>query len=91
MISSCFLGESISESEIIRFEWSCRHPLVLPNKEKRGEKKDFSLLLSLHSAMIQGQLKTLALVLSFLFVALDSFVSLVIFAGNYKLTSFSLV
>lgn len=41
--------------------------------------------------MIQGQIKILALFLSFLFVALDSFVNLVIFAGNHKPTSSSLV
>lgn len=89
MISSCFLGKFISESEIIRFESSCRHLLILPSKEKQEGNKAFSLLLPLHSAMIQGQIKILALFL-FLFVALDSFVSLVISAGNYKLTPFSL-
>jgi len=95
MISSCFLGEFISESEIIQFERSCRHPLILPSEEKRREKKEFffflfPLLLPLHSAMIQGQIKILALFLPCLFMALDSVVSLVVFAGNYKLTSFSL-
>lgn len=76
MISSCFLGEFISESEIIRFEWSCRHTLIQPSEERRGEKKDFLPCLPLNSAMIQGQIKILALFLSFLFVVLYSFVSL---------------
>lgn len=77
MISSCFLGKFISESEIIRFEWSCRHTRSAKRGE-RGGKKDFPLCLPLRSAMIQGQIKILALFLSFLFVALDSFVSLLI-------------
>lgn len=40
-ISSCYLGKIISENEIIRFEWSSGHPVVLPSEEKAGKKKDF--------------------------------------------------